>query len=157
MSLTAKIKITILLLFVGGIGLYFTKITRTNNLKHPEPVMNDTIPARPEPGLSPGTAKVRAEITGVDTTKTGKYVLNLEIKEILGYGSSTPPLATGQTMSIDAAGFFVSSNQSKRSIKPGKKVIALIRYTQSMQMGTNEKTLPWSLAEIEEYSNRKNE
>ena len=51
-------------------------------------------PDPPPPAPAPGTAQIRAEITSCDTSATPNHC-QVRVEEVLGYGSTTPPLSTG--------------------------------------------------------------
>ncbi len=52
-------------------------------------------PSPVPPGPAPGTVQVRAVVASCDTTKTPAHC-QLRIEEVLAYGSSTPPISTGE-------------------------------------------------------------
>lgn len=83
---------------------------------------SDTVPQPPlpPPGLAPGQAKVKAEITAIDKNKPG--TLNLKVENILGYGAATPPIAIADTLEVHYNG----SDQNEISI--GKIVSLVISY-----------------------------
>lgn len=49
----------------------------------------------PPPAPSPGTARIRAEILSCDAADT-LMRCRIRVEEVLAYGSSTPPLSTGE-------------------------------------------------------------
>lgn len=51
-------------------------------------------PTAPPPAPAPGTARVRVEIRTCDTDVQPAHC-QIRVDEVLGYGSSTPPLSTG--------------------------------------------------------------
>ncbi|TYP92740.1 hypothetical protein LX73_2104 [Fodinibius salinus] len=61
-------------------------------------VQNDTTPSadRPLPGLAPGQSRVNGKVL----VWKDKNTLHLKVEEVKGYGSGTPPIAQGDTLSI---------------------------------------------------------
>lgn len=57
---------------------------------------SDSMPGHePPPPPAPGTARVRAEITSCDAAAE-PVRCQVRIEEVVGYGSATPPLSTGE-------------------------------------------------------------
>lgn len=110
-------------------------------------VMNsDTIPQAPPPpppALAPGHAKVRAEITGQDFDTKG--TLSLKVKEVLGYGPATPPIAVNDTLAVR----YTTQGQDKINI--GKIVSAVISYRQ--QLDSSKSSPLWTFVSFEEDPN----
>ncbi len=52
-------------------------------------------PDPPPPAPAPGTARLRVEIGACDAT-TEPVPCQIQVAEVLGYGSATPPLSTGE-------------------------------------------------------------
>jgi len=52
-------------------------------------------PDPPPPAPAPGTARLRVEIGACDTS-TEPVRCQIQVAEVLGYGSATPPLSTGE-------------------------------------------------------------
>ena len=61
---------------------------------------SDSMPGHEPPPPAPGTARVRAEITSCDAAAE-PVRCQVRVKEVVGHGSATPPLSTGdQTVGV---------------------------------------------------------
>ena len=63
-----------------------TSGTDSDTVRRPGPI---------PPGPAPGTVRVRAVVASCDTTTTPAQC-RLQIEEVLAYGSSTPPISSGE-------------------------------------------------------------
>lgn len=61
-------------------------------------VQNDSTPVadRPLPDLAPGQSRVKGKVL----VWKSKNTLSFKVQEVKGYGSATPPIANGDTLSI---------------------------------------------------------
>lgn len=109
---------------------------------------SDTMPtpAPPPPGLPPGEAKVRGEIVevGNQTDYTPASFFKIKVNRVLGYGASTPPVSTADTLMITMGGM------DQNRIKIGKIVSAVISYHQLP--GNSGNTTRWALVTLENDS-----
>lgn len=102
----------------------------------------DTVPQPPQPDLSPGTARIKGHAITIREPEQAENMYRIAIKiiEVMGYGSSTPPIATGDTLTI-------GSYTLPEDFETGKKFVSIISYRQIMA-GT-EDTPFWLLVRIE--------
>ena len=111
-------------------------------------ISNEGLNQQSGPGLAPGTAKVHIEIRNAeqgDTTQSWQSV----IKEILGYGSATPPLSVGTELSIRIGSYFKNVSAEPADVMTQDQVICIIQHQQgvgSSQGGS------WSLVDIVDQS-----
>ena len=75
------------------------KLQAENEATGDSTLSSTPLPPPPPAPISPGMAHVTAEVVRVDSSATG-YVSIIRIKEVHGYGSGTPPLATESEIEI---------------------------------------------------------
>ena len=109
-------------------------------------VKSDTIPTPdpPPPGLAPGQVKVQGEVTGfrnANAEGTSKGILIINVDKVLGYGSSTPPIAASDSIEV------ITGSLDPKEIKIGKIVSAVISY--QLMLGDSAKSSRWRLVKLE--------
>ncbi|MDX1586839.1 MAG: hypothetical protein R3222_08845 [Balneolaceae bacterium] len=104
-------------------------------------------PTPPPPGLPPGEAKVEGEIveTTYPTGESSAAVIKIRVIKVLGYGASTPPVGTSDTLKVS------SRNADQNEFKIGKIVSAVISYRQLP--GQSGESSQWTLVKLEKDSN----
>lgn len=111
-------------------------------------MQSDTMPspALPPPGLPPGEAKVRGEIVevGDQPANSSASYFKIKINRVLGYGASTPPVSTSDTLMVTISG------TDQNHFKIGKIVSAVISYHQIP--GDSGNTSRWTLVTLENDS-----
>lgn len=100
-------------------------------------------PPPPPPGPAPGQAKISGTVVAIDQKEA---VLKLEVKKVLGYGASTPPVAVSDTLRVHYTG----NDQNEISI--GKIVTAVISYRYQLDDSGSSSPL-WSLVSFEAEPN----
>lgn len=108
-------------------------------------VSSDTIPQPPPPppGLPPGQAKVKGKIIAITkyTEDTSSGYLTLKVDKVLGYGSSTPPIARNDSIRI------TSTNLEQDDIQIRKIVTATITYR--LVLDDTGRSSRWTLIKLE--------
>lgn len=122
-----------------------------SNLRDTQTVsQSDTVPVPtpppPQPGLPPGQAMVKGEIVEYYAREnpSSAYFI-LKVNKILGYGSSTPPIAATDTIRIFLAG------QQEKLPKIGKIVNSVISYR--LELSDSTGTPRWTLIKFLQDSN----
>lgn len=108
-----------------------------------EPTHIDTIPAVPPPNgdLAPGQVRVEGVVIAISPEpKDTRQTLRLQIRSILGYGPSTSPIPTGDTLDIPL-------NADPDSLTKGAVIRVQLQHNVSFQ--ENDKGSSWSLIDIE--------
>ena len=108
------------------------------------------LPARGRHNLPPHSAKVKAEIVNYEIDTKHRFVV-LEIKEILGYGASTPRIYRGQVMITDANAYFSASERKPPWIENGSTAVALISPILTIDRDGDTTDTAWSIVELNEY------
>jgi hypothetical protein len=116
-----------------------------SNINPLHSTFSDTIPV--DPAQAPGTAEVRVAITEI-VTENDRRELVIKVKKTLSYGSSTPPLASGETLRIDCTTFTRNAADRFEAIKKGMEVDLLIGHVRPMQQGEEDEAPVWRLQEI---------
>lgn len=100
----------------------------------------DTIPqpAPPDTKLAPGQAKVAGKLTAANKENG---VLRLQVNSVLGYGSATPTIGVGDTLSIKNG----SSKDQKHTV--GSTVT--LRIQKNISRGDDSQIPGWSLVKFE--------
>ena len=107
-------------------------VTKTQTDTIPKP------PPPPEPGLAPGQAKVMGNIGQISSRH-----LDLKVTKIEGYGSSTPPIALQDTITI---GLSEQTVQKNKQLKVGSEVTLLI--FSNIPLEGKSSPPPWSLVKL---------
>lgn len=90
--------------------------------------------------LAPGTAQVRLTVDSME-----ERIWRSEIKEVLGYGSSTPPLGVGKQIEIDITTYFKNTDDDPSKLATREELICLIRHREMRQGATGSS---WSLVKV---------
>lgn len=105
----------------------------------------------PRPAPAPGTARVRAELRSCNT-EAQPARCEIRVDEVLGYGSSTPPLSSGDhTVRMASSG--LNDRDDAALDGPGLKTIILRHAGDQPDFGgdsSDEKRFAWTLQSIEE-------
>ncbi len=116
---------------------------KNDSSSHVQPTQKDTIPAVPPPGrdLAPGQARVEGTvISTLPGPKDSRQVLRLQIRSILGYGPSTPPIPAGDTLAIPL-------NADPDSLTKG--AVIRVQLQHNISLNKNDASAAWSLINIE--------
>lgn len=101
--------------------------------------------------LGPGTARVLIHIAAIKGDTGSSYLLDALIEEVVQYGPSTPVLAAGSTISIDATDYF-SGNEQVIKFKEGMSANCIISYievlTQTSATDISRPSGKWKLAAV---------
>ncbi len=109
--------------------------------------------ARQNADLPPGTAQVLLQIAAINEDTDSSYLLDALIEEVLQYGPSTPVLAAGSKIAVDATDY-VSDDSRGTDLKEGMSAICIISYSQILiSPSDSDKDTPgssgrWKLATI---------
>lgn len=113
---------------------------------------NDTMRVQPPaPSLSPGTAKIKANIRKIENDGD-EATIYISVTQILQRGSSTPSLPEGRAVKVDATTFEKNAKQEFLTLEKGKQFILFVEYTQSLSYQTQS----WTLNKIETDLTTKN-
>lgn len=107
-------------------------------------VNSDTIPTPPPPppGLPPGHAKIEGEVVELPKKeKSSSQMVTIKVNKVLGYGSSTPPIAVTDSLNVQADSF------DEKEVKIGKIVSAVISY--QLMLGDSGESHRWTLVKLE--------
>lgn len=92
----------------------------------PSKPMSDSVDQNPaahqDETPAPGTVRVRLAVESCDTESSPSQC-TVTVREILAYGMSTSPLASGQTLSV-ALG---SSEEQAAPLQPGRSRVVILR------------------------------
>lgn len=140
------------LLLISGCGANKKSSQQEKNLVSAQDTVkmsSDTIPkpSPPPPGLPPGEARVRGEIVevGNQTNNQNSSFFKIKVNRVLGYGSSTPPVGTADTLLVNMR------VADQNHFKIGKIVSAVISYRQLP--GDSGNSSRWTLVTLEKDSN----
>lgn len=111
-------------------------------------ISNEGLDQQAGPGLAPGTAKVRIELTNAEPD-TSNDVWQSVVKEVLGYGSATPPLSVGTEVSISVGSYFSNVDTDPEEVMDRDQIICIIRHEQTMGSSPSD---GWSLVDIVDQS-----
>lgn len=107
-------------------------------------VQNDTTPVadRPLPDLAPGQSRVKGKVL----VWKHKNILHFKVEEVKGYGSATPPIANGDTLSI-----YTIKDQLEKAEKLYIDSVATIIIQKRKAMQSNKSaTSNWSFVGLDE-------
>lgn len=142
------ITLSICLFYNTGCSSNKTGSQKDNNLSSSADTIqtqSDTMPKPepPPPGLPPGQAKVRGKVVEIgkpSADSTSAYLI-INVKQVLGYGASTPPVGTSDSLKI------ISRGLVQNNLKIGKIVSAVISYQQLL--GDSGNSTRWTLVKLE--------
>lgn len=102
----------------------------------------------PPPAPAPGTARVRIEIVSCDGT-TEPVRCQVRVAEVLGYGSATPPLSTGErTMRLAAS---LLADRDVRVLEDSGPRTVVVRHSDRPTLGEAGEDPPaWTVQSIEQ-------
>lgn len=95
--------------------------------------------------LAPGTAQVRLTVNKVVSENEDRAIWIAEIKEILGYGSATPPLGVAEELSINVDSYFNNRDAEPQDLADRDELICVIRHEQMLE-GSHPAN--WSLVKV---------
>lgn len=105
----------------------------------------ESLDLTPPENLAPGSAQVHISIHSTETSAQDRTVWTVEIEEVLGYGSSTPPLGIGTKMKVDATSYLVNSGTQAGEMAAGDQLICLISHSEAPQ---GSQAPAWSLVNV---------
>lgn len=98
--------------------------------------------------LAPGTAMVLFLKINLAENNPQKVVWETSVKEVLAYGASTPPIGIGESMQVDATGYFMNHDTSPAFYAESDSLICLISHRQRVDSPQNSSPLTWELIDI---------
>ncbi|MFH5831661.1 hypothetical protein [Halalkalibaculum sp. DA384] len=98
--------------------------------------------------LAPGTAQVRLKVEEVISGDEDQDIWVSEIREILGYGSATPPLAAGTELNIHTATYFSNVDAAPGDFADRDELICIIRHQKAFEGTGNSNSPSWSLVTV---------
>lgn len=126
-----------------------TAIVETGDTTHSADSTSDSTeverPQPPPPAPAPGTAEIQATVLSVDTTGS-TALCTIRIEKVLGYGSSTPPLSTGER----TVGLFPGIVQDDLTVIESRTMVLQHSGDQRLQgnRAGEEDRLEWSIQSI---------
>ncbi len=101
----------------------------------------------PEPALAPGHARVSGKVVRYCRTaeKNSSDTIMLEVENVLDYGSTTPVIAAGETITVTVQRFDKQAMDSKI----GTMMTAVIEHSSKAAMAGSDNHRSWSLVKIE--------
>lgn len=111
-------------------------------------ISNEGLDQQAGPGLAPGTAKIRIEIQRAEKGDES-HTWQSAVKEVLGYGSATPPLSVGTEVSISVGSYFSNADTDPEEVMDRDQIICIIRHEQTMDSSPSD---GWSLVDIVDQS-----
>lgn len=165
-----KISIFIALLFIAAGGIYyFSEDSASETEKRQGPYVDslapdnrpsftarktDTVDTLPQPGenLAPGTALIRSTVLNIEVIDSEIGELTIRVEEVLGYGSSTPPISVGTEFSFDVSHYLDQNPEFKDLIEEEGEIRVLVNYQEGIKMDEDDKRQSWSLVELKEMS-----
>ncbi|MDZ7690629.1 MAG: hypothetical protein U5K69_05750 [Balneolaceae bacterium] len=148
------VNITIFHFLTGGFGITtgdhipaFANTYTPDNFNLVEMATSDTLPlpAPEQNSLAPGSAKIKANIVQLDDS-TGVPILVLTIVEALGYGSATPPLATGREITVESDSYFKNYPHQQHKVATCDTFTVVIRHLPTLNK--DDSSPDWSLVKI---------
>lgn len=107
----------------------------------------DTVPPPVGESLSPGTAMVRVNILSVEYEGEQPSRMVGAVQKVLGYGSSTAPLAVNKELDLQIASL-VKANPEYASIFKRDTTIQLLLSQSGMQMSESSNTDQWGISTV---------
>lgn len=103
-------------------------------------------PPHPDPGLSPGFAKINATILSKADIKNSKteQLMVLKVHQVLEYGSSTPALASNDSLKISINKEQLADNEL---VPSGQHLTLLIYHQRKPALGDEDPT-PWAFSKL---------
>lgn len=151
-----------LLFVVAGSVYYFSKnsVSETENRNGPYTdslvaddrpslsVQADTVPPPVGENLPPGTALIRATILTVEENEDEIVEITVQVDEVMGYGSSTPPISTGTEFSFDVSHYLKYNPEFSDQIGLDSEIKVLISYQEGIKMDDSKEGQAWTFVEI---------
>lgn len=125
---------------------------RKDTIKEKNSDKKSVTPTPPPAGekFAPGTAMIRTTILSVERVEDLPGSVSVRVDEVLGYGSSTPPINKGTELSFDIHSYLKSNPKYESLIQEGSELKMLITSQQGMQMGGAENSKRWALVEFKQ-------
>lgn len=98
--------------------------------------------------LAPGTALVLFLSFNLIENNPQKVVWETSVKEVFGYGSSTPPIDVGESMQVNVTGYFMNHKTSPAEYAKRDSLICLISHKQGEGFSQNSSRTTWELVDI---------
>lgn len=124
------------------------ELTPADSSVQPADTLDDTTadtvekPVRPQQSLPPGHARIEISITELENGN-----VTAVIHQVLGYGSSTKPLASGQELSINAATYFKNTSIDTAGLKDQRRM-ATVSMRQTPAIGEKDGGTEWVLVKL---------
>ena len=95
--------------------------------------------------LAPGHAQVRMSVERVETGSGNDPVWIIEVKEVLGYGSSTPPIAVGKELTVNTATYFSNQDDDPNQLSRRSELTCTIQHNRTPGSANSS---AWSLVNV---------
>lgn len=158
-----KIIIFIALLFIAvGTAYFFSDNSASEIEKRQGPYVDslapdnrpsftarrDTVPQPVGENFAPGTALLRTTILSTEEVENEIGKVRVRVDEVLGYGSSTPPIAGGTEFIFDVSYYLEQNPEFKDQIKEESEINVLVSYQEGIRMNESDKKQSWTLVEL---------
>lgn len=151
-----------LLLIAVGSAYYFSEnsISGTENQQDPYidslsadnrpsiTARRDTVPEPVGEDLAPGTALIRTTILSVAEEEGEVQEITVQVEEVLGYGSSTPPITTDTQFSFAVSHYLEKNSDLKDHITVDGQIEILVSHQEGIQTADSDKKQRWSFVEL---------
>lgn len=107
-----------------------------------------TVSSPPGEDLAPGTALIKAVVISADLNSRSGQGLTVKAEEVLGYGSSTSPIANQQALTVRVDRFLKNHPDRKDLLREGTTVVIVISSEQGMSLGDSSNKKRWSLVDV---------
>ena len=125
-----------------------------DNIEAPErptiTTQKDTTPMPVEEKLSPGTALIEAVILSVDSAEGLPTAITVRVDQVMGYGSTTPPLPAGSELSFAVQGFLETTPSLEEQLRKDAEVQLVVASQEGLAVKKSENQKRWSLVEIKQ-------
>lgn len=107
----------------------------------------DTVPEPVGEDLPPGTALIRTTLLSVEETE-GEEEITVQVEEVLGYGSSTPPITTDTQFTFAISHYLEQNADLKDHLSVDEQIEILVSYQEGIQTADSDKKQRWSFVEL---------
>jgi hypothetical protein len=167
----SKISIAVVVVLLLGVGWYLLSgdSEQQQNTKQGTSAYSDSIAAQQRPSftaqkdttvrdpvgerLAPGTALVKATVIDNATEDEQNARITIKAEEILGYGSSTPPIAAQEKLTIDVERILKNNPDTKHLMQKGSTITVVVSSQQGVSLGDSQGKQQWSLIELKKQDN----
>ena len=163
-----KISIFVVLLFITAGSIYYLSENTASETDVPKErqgpyvdslapdnrpsitARRDTVPQPVGENLAPGNALLRVTIIDIGNTDNKIDNMRVRVDEVLGYGSSTPPIAKGTEFVFNIAHYLKKNSKFNDQLNEQSTIRVLVSHQKGMQLKDNDNKQDWTFVEISE-------